>query len=83
MFNVKVCIGLNYGDEGKGMWTDYLVRTNPNSLVVRNNGGCQVGHTVVNNGQRYVFSHMGSGTLRGAPTLYTKYSVVNPVLFNR
>lgn len=78
---IKACIGVGYGDEGKGMWTDYLVRNSEKPLVVRNNGGAQVGHTVVNNGKRYVFSHLGSGTLRGAPTLFTRYSVVNPVIF--
>ena len=81
MFNVKVCIGAGYGDEGKGMWTDYLVRTNPNSLVVRANGGAQVGHTVVDKGKRYIFSHLGSGTLRGAPTLFSRYAVINPCIF--
>lgn len=78
---IKACIGLGYGDEGKGMWTDYLVRTSEKPIVVRNNGGAQVGHTVVSGDKRYIFSHLGSGTLRGAPTLFTRNTVVNPVLF--
>lgn len=81
MIQVKAVIGLNYGDEGKGMWTDYLVRNSEKPIVVRNNGGAQVGHTVVFNNQRYIFSHLGSGTLRGAPTLFTRNTVVNPMLF--
>ena len=81
MFKAHVVIGAGYGDEGKGMWTDYLVRTNNNCLVVRANGGAQVGHTVVRNGERRVFSHLGSGTLQGAPTLYSKFSVVSPLVF--
>src|SRR5574343_254507 len=81
MIQVKAVIGLNYGDEGKGMWTDYLLRNSEKPIVVRNNGGAQVGHTVVFNNQRYIFSHLGSGTLRGAPTLFTRNTVVNPLLF--
>ena len=78
---IKCCIGSGYGDEGKGMWTDYLVRNSEKPIVVRNNGGAQVGHTVVRGDKRYIFSHLGSGTLRGAPTLFTRNTVVNPLLF--
>jgi len=78
---IKCCIGSGYGDEGKGMWTDYLVRNSEKPIVVRNNGGAQVGHTVVRGDKRYIFSHLGSGTLRGAPTLFTRNTVVNPILF--
>lgn len=74
-------IGSGYGDEGKGMWVDYRTKTNINPLVIRANGGAQVGHTVVRDGKRHIFSHLGSGTLAGAPTLFTRYSVVNPLLF--
>lgn len=83
MFKVHVVIGSGYGDEGKGMWTDYLVRKNSKSLVVRANGGAQVGHTVVRGGKRFVFSHLGSGTLCRVPTLYSKFAVVNPLVFFR
>ena len=61
---VKAIIGANYGDEGKGLATDYL--TGPDSLVVRFNGGAQAGHTVCTpSGQRHVFSHIGAGSFRG------------------
>jgi|PlaIllAssembly_1097288.scaffolds.fasta_scaffold00001_114 adenylosuccinate synthase len=81
MMQVKAVIGAGYGDEGKGMWTDYLVRTSEKPIVVRNNGGAQVGHTVVVGDKRRIFSHLGSGTLRGAPTLFTRNTVVNPMLY--
>ena len=48
---IYAVVGLNFGDEGKGMWTDYLARKNQNALVVRANGGAQVGHTVMRGGQ--------------------------------
>jgi len=56
MYRVKAIIGTGYGDEGKGMWTNQMVKDSNNPLVVRNNGGAQVGHTVVENGKRYIFS---------------------------
>lgn len=81
MLQVKATIGLNYGDEGKGMWVDHLVRTSENPLVIRANGGSQVGHTVCRGSKRYIFSHIGSGSLEGAPTLFTRDTVVNPIIF--
>lgn len=81
----KVIIGANYGDEGKGLLTDYFASRDPeNSLVVRFNGGAQAGHTVVApDGRRHVFSHFGSGTLAGAPTFLSKFFIVNPLIFKK
>ena len=63
-------IGANYGDEGKGLITDYLCRQVENPLVIRFNGGAQAGHTVTTpEGIRHIFSHFGSGTLAGASYL--------------
>ena len=78
---IKACIGLGYGDEGKGMWVDQLARTSDTPLVIRANSGGQVGHTVYRGEERFIFSHLGSGSLTGAPTLFTRDTVVNPVLF--
>lgn len=76
----KVVIGVGYGDEGKGATVNYL--SNANSTVIRFNGGAQAGHTVVHRGFRHVFSHIGSGTLKGAKTHLSKYFVCNPSGFN-
>jgi adenylosuccinate synthase len=79
-----ICVvGAGYGDEGKGLKTDYWVGecANPavDAICVRFNGGAQAGHTVVGeNGQRHVFSHMGAGTLRGTPTYLSPWFVCNP-----
>ena len=82
MRNVSVVIGANYGDEGKGLTTDYLA--NQDSLVVRFNGGSQAGHTVKTPaGHRHVFQHFGSGTLQGAGTLLSPFFVVNPLTFRK
>lgn len=77
----RAVIGASYGDEGKGLVTDYLCSQGA-QVVVRFNGGAQAGHTVVTpEGQRHVFSHFGSGTLLGVPTYLSHFFVMNPILF--
>ncbi len=76
---VDVVIGSAYGDEGKGHVVSCLATTG--SIVVRFNGGCQAGHTVVSKKERRVFSHFGSGTMCGAATYLSRHFVCNPVLF--
>jgi adenylosuccinate synthase len=79
----QVVIGSNFGDEGKGLVTDWLTSLHPfPTTVVRFNGGSQAGHTVVTpDGKRHVFHHFGSGTLLGAPTYLSKYFITNPIRF--
>jgi len=77
--NVSVVVGLGYGDEGKGSFVNYLASRNKNSLVVRFNGGHQVGHTVVIGDNRHVFSNFGSGTFQGVPTYWSEYCTLSPV----
>jgi adenylosuccinate synthase len=75
----KIVIGLGFGDEGKGLATDFLCLNSPNPLVIRFNGGQQAGHTVVtSDGKRHVFSNFGSGTLRGVPTYWSAYCTFSP-----
>src|SRR5574343_932195 len=76
---IKACIGLGFGDEGKGITVDYLASQSPDSLVVRYSGGQQAGHTVCLNGIRHVFSNFGSGSLRGLPTYWSEHCTVDPV----
>lgn len=81
MKSVKVVIGANYGDEGKGLMTDYFCSYLDNPLNVRFNGTCQAGHTVVSGTKRHVFSHIGSGTFASATTLLSSYFYCNPTMF--
>jgi adenylosuccinate synthase len=82
MRTAKVVIGANYGDEGKGVMTDYFAAQSGNSLVVRFNGGCQASHTVTTpDGKRHAFSHFGAGTFAGAKTHLSRHFAVNPVLY--
>jgi len=75
----QAVIGLGFGDEGKGLMTDYLCSQAHNPLVVRFSGGQQAGHTVVLDGVRHVFSNFGSGTLRGASSYFSAYCTIEPV----
>ncbi len=79
----KAVIGANYGDEGKGLMTDYhIAPAGKDGIVVRFNGGAQAGHTVTTpGGLRHVFSHFGSGTLAGAATYLSRHFVCHPSLF--
>jgi adenylosuccinate synthase len=80
----RVVIGANFGDEGKGLITDYLCETQGAGIVVRFNGGAQAGHTVVRpNGKRHVFHHFGSGSFAGVPTYLSQFFIVNPICFYR
>jgi adenylosuccinate synthase len=76
-------IGANYGDEGKGLVTDFISsRLAGDCTVVRFNGGAQAGHTVVvPDGRRHVFSHFGAGSFSGCPTHLSQFFVINPRLF--
>lgn len=76
-------IGSGYGDEGKGRTVDDLLSgVDPReALVVRHNSSAQAGHTVDHGDRRHVFSHFGSGTLRGVPTYLGPKFVINPAVF--
>jgi adenylosuccinate synthase len=76
-------VGAGYGDEGKGLMTDYhAAAAGQEGIVVRFNGGAQAGHTVTApGGLRHVFSHLGSGTLAGAATYLARHFVCHPLMF--
>jgi len=58
-----IVVDLGFGDAGKGLLTDFLVRHYAAGLVVRYNGGAQAGHNVVTaDGHHHTFSQFGSGT---------------------
>ncbi|MEZ5041921.1 MAG: adenylosuccinate synthetase [Saprospiraceae bacterium] len=75
-----IILGLGYGDEGKGISTDYLCQKSERPLVIRFSGGHQAGHTVVTeDGSRHVFSSFGAGSLRGAPTYWSRFCTLYPI----
>jgi adenylosuccinate synthase len=64
----SIIIGANFGDEGKGLITDFEARRNGSKLNVRFNGGAQAGHTVVSENKRHIFSHVGASSFAGTET---------------
>lgn len=86
MKKIKVVIGANFGDEGKGLMTDYFCNSFPSNekvLNVRYNGTCQAGHTVVKGDRRHVFSHFGAGSFNeNVDTYLSSFFYCNPILFN-
>lgn len=75
----KIVTGLGYGDEGKGLTTDYLCQTTPNPVVVRFSGGQQAGHTVKRGEQEHTFSNFGAGSLQGITVYFSEHCTVYPV----
>lgn len=76
----QAVIGASFGDEGKGLTTDYLCSKGNVGVVVRFNGGAQAGHTVVTpEGERHVFRTIGSGAFHGVPTFLSQHVSVNPI----
>ena len=66
-----VIVGTQWGDEGKGRFTDYLAKES--DLVVRYQGGHNAGHTIIVDGDVFKLQLVPSGVL---------YSHVTPVIGN-
>jgi adenylosuccinate synthase len=84
---IRVVIGANFGDEGKGQMTNYIASSLPSykkSLTILHNGGAQRGHTVeLRDGRRHVFHHFGAGTYAGSDTFFAKEFILNPIIFHK
>lgn len=76
---VKVVIGANYGDEGKGLVSHCLTRTAASNgrkvLNVFYNGGQQRGHTA----DGKIHHCTGAGDTLGADTFYHRMFLVDPI----
>ncbi len=76
----KVVIGAQWGDEGKAKITDLLAQDA--DLIIRYQGGCNAGHTVVANGKTFKFHLIPSGILyKGKTCLIGNGTVVLPEYF--
>lgn len=73
-------VDLGFGDAGKGLATDFLVRRSAASVVVRFNGGAQAGHNVVtSDGRQHTFAQFGAGSfVPGVRTFLSRFVVVHP-----
>jgi adenylosuccinate synthase len=57
--SVKIVLGAQWGDEAKAKVVDYLAKEA--DIVVRYGGGANAGHTVVVNGEKFVFHLVPAG----------------------
>ena len=75
-----IVVDLGFGDAGKGLLTDFLVRRLNAGLVVRYNGGAQAGHNVVTaDGRHHTFSQFGSGSfVPHVKTFLSRHVVIHP-----
>ena len=72
-----VIVGSQWGDEGKGKITDLL--SEEADIIVRYQGGCNAGHTVVKGDEQYIFHLIPSGILHeGVKCLIGNGVVVDP-----
>ncbi len=80
MTRAAVVVDLGFGDGGKGLVTDRLVRELGAHTVVRFNGGAQAGHNVVTPGGRHhTFAQFGAGSfVPGVRTHLSRHVVVHP-----
>jgi len=80
MKNITV-VGAQWGDEGKAKITDLLAEKA--DLIIRYQGGCNAGHTVVANGIKHKFHLIPSGILYENKTCFIGCgTVILPEAFN-
>lgn len=72
-----VVVGLQYGDEGKGKVTHHLARNGSYTHVLRFNGGCNAGHTIYHENQKFVTHHIPCGVFYGIPSIIGPGCVIN------
>lgn len=77
--NSWILCGMQFGDEGKGTFVDYLAHKNNADCIIRYNGGSQASHTVITPSKiLHKFSQLGSGMfLEKCHTYITENMVVN------
>jgi len=72
-----VVVGSQWGDEGKGKITDLL--SEEADIIVRYQGGCNAGHTVVKGDNQFIFHLIPSGILhKGVKCLIGNGVVIDP-----
>lgn len=78
----KVVVGAQWGDEGKAKITDILAQSA--DLIIRYQGGCNAGHTVVADNKTFKFHLIPSGILyKNKTCLIGNGTVVLPEYFQK
>ena len=76
-----VVVDLQYGDCGKGKIAHALCRERKYTHVIRYNGGCNAGHTIYHNGQKFVTHHIPCGVFFGIKSIIGPGCVVHVETF--
>ena len=77
-----VVVGAQWGDEGKAKITDLLAQDA--DIIIRYQGGCNAGHTVVVNNETYKFHLIPSGILyKDKLSVIGAGTVINPVFLEK
>ncbi|MGH7608574.1 MAG: adenylosuccinate synthase [Candidatus Dormibacteria bacterium] len=71
---VVICLGGQWGDEGKGKIVDLLAESS--QMVIRSQGGNNAGHTVVVDGRTFKFNLIPAGILHASTTCVIGNGVV-------
>ncbi len=77
-----VVVGAQWGDEGKAKITDLLATEA--DIIIRYQGGCNAGHTVVADGKTYKFHLVPSGILyKGKTCVISAGTVIYPEMLQK
>lgn len=72
---IKVILGAQWGDEGKGKFTDYL--SNDADLCIRFQGGNNAGHTIVIDNKKFKLRMIPSGIITNSKCIIGAGTVIN------
>ena len=76
-----IIVDLQYGDCAKGKVAHYLCKKGKYTHVLRYNGGCNAGHTIYHNNNKFVTHHIPAGTFFGVRSIIGPGCVVSPKQF--
>lgn len=76
---ISAVVGLQYGDEGKGRFTDFLMKDY--DVNIRFNGSSNAGHSVSIDNNNYVVHLMPSGIFSNKHCLVANDCVLDPITF--
>ena len=74
---ITVIIGLQFGDEAKGKFTDFLAKDY--EIVARFNGGNNAGHTIYHNEKKYALHLIPSGIFDSKRCVIGNGCVIDPI----
>ena len=72
-----VIVDLQYGDCGKGKVAHHLAKNGDYTHVIRYNGGCNAGHTIYHEGEKFVTHHIPCGVFFGIRSIIGPGCVIN------